>query len=228
VSATVLVVDDEPPIRRVLKATLASQGYRVWEAATLGEGLAAFSARSPQVILLDLGLPDGEGFELITQIRRTSAVPIVIISARGDEGNQVRALDDGADDYVVKPFREAELLARLRVALRDRTRKGSQEEIFCIGPLSVHVSQRRAFLNDNEVNLTPTEFDLLQVMARDAGRAMTHRQLLKQVWGAAHENDVQYLRVYMKQLRQKLETDPGKPQLLTTLPGVGYRLKAPH
>jgi two-component system KDP operon response regulator KdpE len=228
VTSTVLVVEDEPPIRRVLRAALDGQGYRVWEAACLSEGLAAFAARSPHAILLDLGLPDGEGFELIVRVRELSDVPILIISARGDERNQVRALDDGANDYVTKPFREAELMARLRAALRAKERKAQHSQVFHIGQLKLNVLERRAHLDDVEVELTPTEFNLLHAMARDAGRAMTHHQLLKAVWGNDHEDDVQYLRVFMRQLRQKLERDPGKPRLLVTLPGVGYRLKTPE
>jgi len=223
----VLVIEDELPMRRVLRSALGGQGYRVWEAGGVEEGLLAFASRSPQAVLLDLGLPDGEGLEVVTRIREVSEVPIVVISARGEEREQVRALDGGANDYVTKPFREAELLARLRASLRSAQRASRHAETLTIGPLRVQCFERRVFLDEVEVKLTPTEFSLLQVMARDAGRVITHRQLLRQVWGASCVDDVQYLRVFMKQLRHKLERDPTKPQLLVTTPGVGYRLRPP-
>jgi len=223
----ILVIEDEIPMRRVLRAALGGQGYRVFEAGSVEEGLVAFASRSPQAVLLDLGLPDGDGLEVVSRIRETSEVPIVVISARGEERDQVRALDGGANDYVTKPFREAELLARLRAALRSAARASRHAETLSIGPLRIQCFERRVFLDDSEVELTPTEFSLLQVMARDAGRVITHRQLLRQVWGTTHVDDVQYLRVFMKQLRQKLERDPAKPQLILTTPGVGYRLKPP-
>ena len=222
----ILVVEDQLPLRRVLRSALGGQGYRVWEAGSLSEGLTAFTARSPQAILLDLGLPDGDGIELVTAVRETSDVPIVIISARGDERDQVQALDSGANDYVTKPFREAELLARLRAVLRSAARWAPQDETLTVGELRIHTLERQVFRNETEIALTPTEFNLLQLMAREAGRVMTHRQLLREVWGASHVEDVQYLRVFMKQLRAKLEQDPSKPQLLITAPGVGYRVKA--
>jgi two-component system KDP operon response regulator KdpE len=199
----------------------------VWEAGTVEEGLSAFAARSPQVVLLDLGLPDGEGFEVVERIRDTSAVPIVVISARGDERDQVRALDGGANDYVTKPFREAELFARLRAALRGAARVSRHAETLTIGPLRILCYERRVYMADAEIELTPTEYNLLHSLAREAGRVITHRQLLRQVWGPEFVEDVQYLRVFMKQLRQKLERDPTKPQLLVTTPGVGYRLRPP-
>jgi two-component system KDP operon response regulator KdpE len=223
----VLVIEDELPMRRVLRSALGGQGYRVWEAGTVEEGLSAFAVRSPQVVLLDLGLPDGEGFEVVERIRDTSAVPIIVISARGDERDQVRALDGGANDYVTKPFREAELFARLRSALRGAARVSRHAETLTIGPLRIHCYERRVYMADVEIELTPTEYNLLHSLAREAGRVITHRQLLRQVWGPEFVEDVQYLRVFMKQLRQKLETDPTKPQLLVTTPGVGYRLRPP-
>lgn len=224
---SVLVIEDELPMRRVLRSALGGQGYRVWEAASIEEGLSAFAARSPQAVLLDLGLPDGEGFEVVERIRETSEVPIVVISARGEERDQVRALDGGANDYVTKPFREAELFARLRAALRSAARASRHAETLTIGPLRIQCFERRVFMDEVEIQLTPTEFSLLQVLARDAGRVITHRQILRQVWGSAYVDDVQYLRVFMKQLRQKLERDPTRPQLLVTTPGVGYRLRPP-
>jgi len=224
---SVLIIEDEAPMRRVLRSALSSQGYRVWEASGVAEGLSAFAARSPQAVLLDLGLPDGEGFAVVERIRETSEVPIVVISARGDERDQVRALDGGANDYVTKPFREAELFARLRATVRSAARASRYAATLNIGALRIQCFERRVFLNDVEIALTPTEFSLLQMLARDAGRVITHRQLLRQVWGAEYMDDVQYLRVFMKQLRQKLESDPMRPRLLITTPGVGYRLKPP-
>ena len=223
----VLVIEDELPMRRVLRSALGGQGYRVWEAGGVAEGLSAFAARSPHAVLLDLGLPDGEGFDVVEQIREVSEVPIVVISARGEERDQVRALDSGANDYVTKPFREAELFARLRAALRSSVRTLRHAETLTIGPLRVQCFDRRVFMNEVEVALTPTEFSLLQALAREAGRVMTHRQLLRLVWGPEYMEDVQYLRVFMKQLREKLEPDRTRPQLLVTTPGVGYRLRPP-
>ncbi len=225
-SAAILLVEDDAPVRRVLRAALSAQGYRVWESASAGDALNTFAARSPHAVLLDLGLPDADGLQVVTKIRETSAVPIVILSARGEERDQVRALDGGANDYVVKPFREAELLARLRAVLRSASRSTQYGETIRIGPLHIQPLERRVFLEMVEVALTPTEFSLLLVMSREAGRVVTHRRLLTEVWGAAYVDDVQYLRVYMKQLRRKLERDPAKPQLLVTTPGVGYRLTA--
>lgn len=224
----ILVIEDELPMRRVLRSALNAQGYRVWEAGGVREGLAAIATRAPQGILLDLGLPDGDGFEVLAQARQDSEIPIVIISARGDEKDLVRALDGGANDYVVKPFREAELFARLRAAVRRVTRGTHYGDTITLGPLRVELIERRTFLNGVEIKLTPTEFKVLQVMVRDAGRVITHRQLLREVWGPSYVDDVQYLRVFMKQLRQKLEQDPAKPQLLITTPGVGYRFKTPE
>ncbi len=226
-NSSILVIEDELPMRRVLRSALSAQGYRVWEAGSVSEGLTEFALRHPHAILLDLGLPGGDGFEIVARVRETSEVPIVIISARGAEQDQVRALDGGANDYVTKPFREAELLARLRAVLRSAARTSAQLETLAIGPLKIQPLERRVFVADTEIALTPTEFNLLLVMAREAGRVITHRQLLREVWGGHYVENVQYLRVYMKQLRQKLEQHPGKPQLLITAPGVGYRLKAP-
>jgi two-component system KDP operon response regulator KdpE len=225
---SILVIEDELPMRRVLRTALDAQGYRVWEAGGVQEGLSAIAMRAPQGILLDLGLPDGDGFDVLAQTRENSETPIVVISARGDEKNLVRALDSGANDYVTKPFREAELFARLRAAVRNVARGNPYDETVTLGPLHVQLIERRVFLNGIEVKLTPTEFKVLQVMIRDAGRVLTHKQLLKEVWGPSYVDDVQYLRVFMKQLRQKLEQDPAKPQLLITTPGVGYRFKLPE
>lgn len=223
--SSILVVEDDLSMRRVLQSALGAQSYQVLEAGGVREGLQLFEQQAPAAVLLDLGLPDGEGFELLERIRESSETPIVIISARGEERDQVRALDSGANDYVTKPFREGELLARLRSALRIAARANRSADCIVVGSLRLQCFERRAYLNDVEVELTPTEYSLLQVLARDAGRVMTHRHLLRQVWGPAYTEDVQYLRVFMKQLRTKLESDPSKPKLLMTTPGVGYRLK---
>jgi two-component system KDP operon response regulator KdpE len=225
---SVLVVEDELPMRRVLRSAIDSEGYRVWEAGSVAEALAAFSARAPSAILLDLGLPDGEGFEVVTRVRELSEVPIVVISARGGERDQVRALDAGANDYVTKPFREGELLARLRAVLRSAARQALLGEMLTIGTLRIQTVERRVFVHENEIELTPTEFRLLEILAREAGRVVTHKKLLREVWGEANVDDVQYLRVYVKQLRQKIEENPTKPRLLTTALGVGYRLRVPE
>ena len=224
---TVLVVEDEAPMRRFVRSALVTHGFRVVEAGTLAEAEGLATESPPELVLLDLGLPDGEGFEVVERIRDTSAVPIVVISARGDERDQVRALDGGANDYVTKPFREAELLARLRAALRGAVRVSRHAETLTIGPLRIHCYERRVYMHEAEIELTPTEYNLLHALAREAGRVITHRQLLRQVWGAEFVEDVQYLRVFMKQLRYKLEPNPAKPQLLVTTPGVGYRLRPP-
>jgi two-component system KDP operon response regulator KdpE len=223
----ILVVEDEVPMRRVIRTALGSQGYQVWESGTKQGAIATFAQSTPQAILLDLGLPDGSGLDVVKAVRERSEVPIVIISARGEERDQVLALDSGANDYVTKPFREAELLARLRAALRSAAYAAPFEERMEIGPLRILPYERSVYLNGKEVALTPTEFSLLQVMARQAGKVVTHRHLLREVWGASYTQDTQYLRVYMRQLRQKLEQNPNSPQLLITTPGVGYRLRAP-
>jgi two-component system KDP operon response regulator KdpE len=224
----VLVIEDELPMRRVLRTALGGQGYQVWEASSRQEAMQVLETRTPDAILLDLGLPDGNGLEVIQNVRETSDLPIVVVSARGEERDQVLALDSGANDYVAKPFHEAELLARLRVALRTAAAAGELvEERLQIGLLKIHVTERSVFVDGREVELTPTEFSLLYVLARQAGRVVTHRQLLREVWGSAHVQETHYLRVFMRQLRHKLEQDPNRPQLLITAPGVGYRLRGP-
>jgi two-component system KDP operon response regulator KdpE len=208
----ILVIEDEAPMRRVLRTALGAQGYHVWEAGTKREAMSAIARRVPQAILLDLGLPDGNGLDLLKAVRERSEVPIVI----------------GANDYVTKPFREAELLARLRAALRSALAYSAPfDERIDVGPLCLRPRERTIYLNGEEVPLTPTEFSLLHVMARQAGRVVTHRHLLREVWGGSYVQDTQYLRVYMRQLRRKLEQNPTSPQLLITTPGVGYRLRAP-
>jgi two-component system KDP operon response regulator KdpE len=222
----VLLIEDEPQMRRFLKAALESHGYRLAEATTAREGLAQATSRAPDVILLDLGLPDGDGIDLARRIREWATTPIIVISARGKEQDKVAALDAGADDYLTKPFGTDELLARLRVALRHAARAGAEEPVFAVGDLRVDLPTRRVFVGAAEVHLTPTEYKLLTTLVRDAGKVLTHRQLLNAVWGPNAVEHTHYLRVYMTQLRHKLEHDPTRPRHLQTEPGVGYRLNA--
>jgi two-component system KDP operon response regulator KdpE len=224
----VLVIEDEPQMRRFLRAALESHGYRPVEAGNAREGLAQASGRTPDAILLDLGLPDGDGIDLTRRIREWSATPIIVISARGREQDKVSALDAGADDYLTKPFSLDELLARLRVALRHAARPdgGAAEPVFTVGDLRVDLERRQVLVADEEIHLTPTQYKLLATLVRHAGRVRTHRQLLKDVWGPNAVEQTPYLRVYMTQLRHKLEKDPARPRYLTTEIGVGYRLQA--
>jgi len=224
----VLVIEDEPPMRRFLVAALESHGYRPVEAGTAREGIAQSSGRTPDVILLDLGLPDGDGIDVARRIREWSATPIIVISARGQEQDKIAALDAGADDYLTKPFGVGELLARLRVALRHAARPedGKPEPVFTVGELRVDLEHRQVLVAEQEVHLTPTEYKLLAALVRHAGRVRTHRQLLKEVWGPNAVEQTPYLRVYMTQLRHKLEQDAARPRYLTTETGVGYRLQA--
>ncbi len=223
----ILLIEDEPQMRRFLRITLQSQGYRLVEAATAQEGLMQATTRNPDVVLLDLGLPDLDGLEVTKRLREWTLTPIIVISAREQEQDKVRALDAGADDYLTKPFNAGELLARIRVALRHLARQsaGQKEPVFVLHNLRVDLAQRQVFLDDKEVHLTPMEYKLLTVLVRHAGKVITHRQLLKEVWGPAYVKKVQYLRVYMTQLRHKLEADPTRPRFLMNEPGIGYRLK---
>ncbi len=221
----VLVIEDEPQMRRFLRAALESHNYRFVEATTAREGLGQATSRTPDVILLDLGLPDGDGIDLARRIREWATTPIIVISARGKEQDKVAALDAGADDYLTKPFGTEELLARLRVALRHARAGVAEEPVFAVGDLRVDMAARRVFIAAEEVHLTPTEYKLLTTLVRDAGKVLTHRQLLNEVWGPNAVEHTHYLRVYMTQLRHKLERDPTRPRYLQTEPGVGYRLK---
>ena len=223
----ILLIEDEPQMRRFLRITLTTHSYRLVEAATAQEGLMQAATRNPDVVLLDLGLPDLDGLEVTRRLREWTQTPVIVISAREQEQDKVRALDAGADDYLTKPFSAGELLARIRVALRHaaRQRTGRQEPVFILHNLRVDLEQRRVFVSDQEVHLTPLEYKLLNLLIRNAGKVITHSQILKEVWGPAHANEVQYLRVYMTQLRHKLEADPARPRYLTTEIGVGYRLK---
>ena len=223
---TVLVIEDEPTMRRFLRTSLAANGYAVVEAATAREGLAQAVGRNPELILLDLGLPDGDGLDVARRIRERQRTPIVVLSARGREQDKVAARDIGADDYLTKPFGVAELLARLRVALRHAAAgEGDGEPVFQSGPLMVDRVRRQVFVDDEEVHLTPTEYKLLLTLVKHAGRVRTHQQLLQDVWGAGYAGQVHSLRVYMAQLRHKLEEDPNRPRLLLTEPSIGYRLR---
>jgi two-component system KDP operon response regulator KdpE len=224
--ALVLVIEDEPPMRRFLRAMLRANGYQVVEAVTAREGLAQAAGRNPEVILLDLGLPDADGVEVARQLRRSTRAPIIVISARGKEQDKVAALDNGADDYLTKPFGAPELLARIRVALRRGATPddGAPTPIFSSGELRVDLVRREVLRGGEPVHLTPTEYKLLAALIRQAGKVATHRQLLHDVWGANYEDQTHYLRVYMGQLRHKLERDPTRPRLLMTEAGVGYRL----
>jgi two-component system, OmpR family, KDP operon response regulator KdpE len=223
----VLLVEDEPQMRRFLGATLRAHEYQVIEAGTAREGLAQAAGRNPEVILLDLGLPDRDGLDVTREIRRASRTPIIVISARGQERDKVAALDLGADDYLTKPFGVPELLARVRVALRHAAPAvgNAADPIFQAGDLRVDLARRQVFRNGEEAHLTPTEYKLLTSLVRHAGRVVTHRQLLQEVWGPNYQEQSHYLRVYMAQLRHKLERDPTRPRLFLTEPGVGYRFK---
>jgi two-component system KDP operon response regulator KdpE len=222
----VLVVEDEPQIRKFLRASLIAHGYRLEEAETGKQGLLLAATKPPDLVILDLGLPDMDGLQVTREIRAWSAVPIVVLSARGQEQDKVAALDAGADDYLTKPFSVAELAARLRVALRHaaRTQSGEAESVFQVGDLCVDLGKRVVALRGEAVHLTPTEYRLLTTLVQHAGKVLTHQFLLKEVWGPADVNEVQYLRVYMAQLRHKLEVEPTQPRYLLTEPGVGYRL----
>jgi two-component system KDP operon response regulator KdpE len=224
----ILLIEDEPQMRRFLRAALGGHDYRLVEAATAKEGLAHAAGRNPDVILLDLGLPDADGLEVTRQLREWSRTPIIVLSARGREQDKVAALDLGADDYLTKPFGVEELLARIRVALRHASLGPGDvpEPVFEVGELKVDLTQRQVYRAGQEIHLTPTEYKLLATLVRHAGKLLTHRQLLQEVWGSNFVTQNHYLRIYMMQLRQKIEPDPARPRLLLTEPGVGYRFKA--
>ena len=222
----VVLIEDEPQIRRFLRATLGSSGYRLYEATSGEDGLVEAATRQPDVVILDLGLPDIDGLQVIRRLREWSKVPIIVLSARGQEGDKVAALDAGADDYVSKPFAVGELLARLRVALRHAAVGESGEPTFTVAGLRVDQVKRLVQVDGKDVHLTPIEYRLLTTLVRHAGRVLSQRQLLKEVWGPAHTDQAHYLRVYMGTLRRKLERDPARPRYLLTEPGVGYRLAA--
>lgn len=222
-SQRVLVVDDEAPIRRYLRAALGAQGLTVYESATGDEALQAVLSHRPDIIILDLGLPDMDGIEVTRRLREWSQTPIIILSVREAEQDKIAALDAGADDYLTKPFGTGELLARMRVALRKQP-SAANEPIFESNGLIVDFSRRLVSVNEKEIQLTPTEYDLLKVLVTYAGKVITHRQLLKQVWGEGYD-DMHILRVNISNLRGKIEPDPSRPTYIHTEPGVGYRLK---
>jgi two-component system KDP operon response regulator KdpE len=218
-----LVIDDEPQIRRLLRVTLEANGYQVVDAATGQDGLVQAAQCRPKVIVLDLGLPDLDGVSVLKRLREWSRVPVIILSVQDRDAEKAAALDAGADDYVTKPFGSAELLARLRVALR-HSDEHAEPPVFRTGELVVDLADRRVTVAGKEVSFTATEYNLLRLLVRHAGKVLTHRFLLREVWGPNAENQSHYLRVYVARLREKLEKDPAKPELLITEPGIGYRL----
>jgi two-component system KDP operon response regulator KdpE len=221
----VLVIDDEPPIRKLLRMGLTTQGYEILEAPN-GKTALDLLKQEPDVVLLDLGLPDIDGHELLRSIRaRNESIPIVVLSSRGDEAGKVQALDLGADDYVTKPFGMEELLARMRAALRHQLQVQGERPIFRVGDLSVDLVRRVVKIGEKEVKLSPKEYELLRILVQHAGKVLTHKFLLGELWDDL--TDAQYLRVYVRQLRQKIEHDPERPQYVLTETGVGYRLRGP-
>ncbi len=222
----VVLIEDEPQIRRFLRATLTGQGYRLFEAPTGADGLVEVGSRQPDVVIIDLGLPDMDGIDVIRRLREWSAVPIIVLSARGQERDKVTALDAGADDYVSKPFGAGELLARIRVALRHTAGASHEadEAVFKVGELHVDLLRRHVAVGAAEVRLTPMEYKLLTTLIRHAGKVVTHQQLLREVWGPTHTDQAHYVRIYMAHLRHKLEAEPARPRYLLTEPAVGYRL----
>ena len=223
----ILVIEDEPRMQKLLGTSLESEGYRTLDADTGKKAIELARTHNPDLFLLDLGLPDIDGMEVTRELRTFSTKPIIIISARGQEDDKVRALDVGADDYLTKPFGTSELMARIRVALRhaSRAKEESTEPVVRVGELQIDLDRRSVFADGREVHLTPNEYKLFAYLMKHAGKVLTHRQLLKEVWGAAYASQTHYLRVYMVQLRHKLEKDPARPRFLVTEPGVGYRLK---
>lgn len=222
----ILVVEDDPPIRRLLHASLSGEDYRLLEAETGRDAIRFATQQPPDLVILDLGLPDMDGQEVLKQLREWLRAPILILSARDQEQQKITALDAGADDYLTKPFSTGELLARVRVALRHAARVPGESEssTFTQGDLHVDLATRRVIASDTEVHLTPLEYKLLTTLIHHAGKVLTHRFLLKEVWGPGHAEETHYLRVFMASLRRKLEADPAQPQHLLTEPGVGYRL----
>ena len=220
----ILVVDDERAIRRFLRASLTAHGYHIFEAARAREGLEAAAAVRPDLIILDLGLPDSDGIDVTRQLREWSRVPIVVLSVRGEDADKIAALDAGADDYLTKPFSAGELLARIRVALRHAARPAA-EPLITSGDLVVDLAHRAVTLNGREISLTPIEYMLLKTLALSAGKVLLHRHLMREVWGPGYDQDANLLRVNISKLRHKIEADPARPRYIVTEPGVGYRLR---
>lgn len=223
-AALIMVVEDELALRRLLRGTLEDAGYRYLEAETGQQAIRLASQQPPDLVLLDLGLPDLDGLEVLARLRDWLAAPVIILSARDQEKQKIAALDQGADDYLTKPFSTGELLARIRVALRHSHQGETKSSTFTVGDLRVDLSGRHVFVRDTEVHLTPLEYKLLTTLIRHAGKVLTHRVLLKEVWGPNHTHENHYLRVFMATLRRKIEIDPSEPRYLLTEPGVGYRL----
>jgi two-component system KDP operon response regulator KdpE len=234
VTPTVLVIDDEPQIRRFLRAGFELESFVVREAENAAEGIRLATLKSPDLIILDLGLPDMDGADVVECLRAWSSVPMIVLSVRSEEDEKVRLLELGADDYVVKPFGMAELLARARAALRRNLRAPSGEPVVHVGALSIDLASRVVSVEGKRLALTPKEYRLLQVLALNAGKVVTHQHLLREVWGSPHVHNTQYLRIFIRKLRQKIEPDPTRPRILATELGVGYRLmqspenEAPH
>lgn len=225
-AGTVLVVDDEPAIHRFMAPALAANGYEALRADTGAQALALVANRQPDLVILDLGLPDMDGKEVIRRLREWSPVPILVLSARDREVEKIEALDLGADDFINKPFGMGELMARLRAALRHRMQGKGETPVLRLGTIEIDIPRHKVLRGGEEIKLTPKEFELVAVLSRHAGKVLTHRHILREVWGPAHEHDTQYLRVYVGQLRAKLEVDPANPVLIVTEPGVGYRAGA--
>lgn len=226
-AALVLVVEDEPPMRRFIRASLESHGYRVLECDRISEATKLLTSHNPEVMLLDLGLPDGDGIELTRRVREWSRVPIIVLSARGREEDKVLALDAGADDYLTKPFGVNELLARMRVALRHASLAAapSAPEVLELGDVRLDLARREVTRGGQEIHLTPIEYKLLVLLAQHAGKVLTHRHILKEVWGPTYVAQSHYVRVHMAELRKKIEPEPSRPRLIVTEAGVGYRLR---
>ena len=223
--ATILVVEDEPEIRRFLRAALGAEGHKVVESTTARRGTIDATTHKPDLAIIDLGLPDYDGIEVIGQIRTWSPMPIIVLSARVQEASKISAFDAGADDYVTKPFGVGELIARVRVALRRASRTVSGRCVLSLGPTRIDIEARTAMRDDNPVHLTPIEFRIVSCLAKNSGMVVTHKQLLTEVWGPTHAKDTHYLRIYLKQLRDKLEDDPVQPRYFVTETGIGYRLQ---
>jgi two-component system KDP operon response regulator KdpE len=226
--AIILLIEDERQMRRFLRVALQSEKYGVLEAETAADGLSQAATRNPDVVLLDLGLPDMDGLDVIEKLREWSTMPVIVISARDQEGDKIKALDRGADDYLTKPFGAGELLARIRAALRHAAPKSQdqREAVFVAEELKIDFLKRQVYCGAREVHLTPIEYRLLTVLVKNTGRVMTHRQILKEVWGPPYVEQTHYLRVFMNQLRKKIETDSARPRFLLNEPGIGYRFKS--